>query len=261
MRSVPSSALGLRSQVELIGNNLSCDNVHLERDWLVTGRLKLDSVRACGNRQGLRAAEAARDAYVVTIDVDKGIEWSHSEADSADLRFRWNAGRRGRVSVRRVRLAVVRVGIVVLWVHVVGLVRIAQTPGGIVIVEPTVEVTVMVVVVIMVMVMVAIMTSVIVAVAVAIMAAMISGVRLACHSARPRPRRAMRIPAAAYRVSSAGGLSCSSCRVASARGVCSAAALASHVSGTAAAQTSATAAAHVSTAAHVTSPAALRERS
>src|SRR5882672_1690003 len=89
IRMAASSAVGRRCQADATGNDLSRDNVHLERDGCETCRQKLDPVRTCRKPQWLGGAERARHAYVAVIDVDKGVGWSDVEIDTAVLGFSW----------------------------------------------------------------------------------------------------------------------------------------------------------------------------
>jgi len=108
-----SSAIGHWCQADPVGNNLSWEHVHLERDRLVAGRQKLDPVRTWRKRQRMGiAVERACDAYIVIIDIDKGVGWINDETDPAVLGFRWIGVRRDRNSVRRVPIVVVRVPLV-----------------------------------------------------------------------------------------------------------------------------------------------------
>ena len=105
----------------MIGRNLARDNVHIEGDRRVTRRLQLDPVRSWRKRQGLRAAaEGARSAYVVAIDIDGGVGWSNRQVDPAALRFVW-------VAVSRVRVIVV-VSLRIVGIGIVGIVVVRIPP-------------------------------------------------------------------------------------------------------------------------------------
>jgi hypothetical protein len=247
VRRAASSAVGLWYQADPVRNNLSRDNVHLERDGLETSRQKLNPVRTCRERQRLgTAAERTRDAYVMVIDVDKGVGWSDGETDSALLGFRWGVIRRDRKSVRRLPIAV-RVP-PVLQVRIVR-VGIAPTPEVRIVVEVSTGKIAMVVAMIEMMTMIVIEVSAMVAVIEMVtMIMMITAASVALYrvgigmgsglSAGRRFRCALRVsPGRALRVSAACAL-----RVSAAHRV-SSAHPAAHVPDTAAARVPATAAA------------------